>query len=194
MPLTTPRDLFVHELADAMSAEHIILGMLPELAEEASHPELQKALRDHEKETRQQLKNLEQVFKTLGEQPEETTCFAAEGLQKEHQALHEEEPSPEILQMANVAGAAKTESYEIATYTALVRMAKDQGEREVARLLQENLDQEKEMAKRVEAVAKALGDEVKAAAKEALLAEKEAEKGRKAGEKRAKDEERARAA
>ena len=184
MPLTTPRELFVHELADAMSAEHIILGMLPELAEEATHPELQKALRDHEKETRQQVKNLEAVFKALGEQPEPTTCHAAAGLQKEHQALHEEQPSPEILQMANVAGAAKTEHYEIATYTALVRMAKEQGEKDAARLLQENLDQEKAMAKRVEAVAKALGDEAKAAAKEA-------ERVRKEEEKRARDEARA---
>jgi ferritin-like metal-binding protein YciE len=87
--------------------------------------------------------------------------------------------------MANVAAQAKTESYEIATYTALVRMAKDQGEREIARLLQENLDQEKEMAKRVEAVAKALGDEAKAAVKEE-------EQARKAEEKRARDEERER--
>lgn len=179
MSLSTPRELFVHELADAMSAEHIILGMLPELTEEASHPELKKALREHEKETRQQVKNLEAVFKALGEEPEPATCHAAEGLKKEHEALHEEQPTPEILEMANVAGAAKTEHYEIATYTALVRMAKDQGEREAAGLLQENLDQEKAMAKRVEAIAKALGAEAKAAAKEAKAAEKKASQARK---------------
>lgn len=180
MPLTTTRELFVHELADAMSAEHIILEMLPELAKEATDPELQTALRDHEKETRQHVKNLEAVFKALGEQPEPTTCHAAEGLRQEHQALHEEQPTPEILQMANVTGAAKTESYEITSYTALVRMAKEQGERDVTRLLQENLDQEKAMAKRLDAVAKALGDEAKAAAKEGGDA-------RKAEEKRAGD-------
>jgi ferritin-like metal-binding protein YciE len=161
MSLSTPQELFVHELADAMSAEQIILKMLPELEKEALHPEVKKAIQEHERETRQQVKNLEQAFKQLGEEPEPTTCHAAEGLKKEHEALHEEQPSPEILQMANLAGAAKTEHYEIATYTALVQMAKDLGEKEVAALLKENLDQEKAMAKRVEALAKELGKEAK---------------------------------
>lgn len=66
------------------------------------------------------------------------------------------------LAMGNVAGAAKTEHYEIATYTALVQMAKDLGERDAAALLKENLDQEKAMAKRVEAIAKELGKAAKA--------------------------------
>jgi ferritin-like metal-binding protein YciE len=161
MSLATPHELFVHELADAMSAEQIILKMLPELAREARHPEVKQAIQEHERETRQQVKNLEQAFKQLGEQPEPTTCHAAEGLQKEHEALHEEQPTPEILEMANLAGAAKTEHYEIATYTALVQMARDLGQREVATLLKENLDQEKAMAKRVQALSKELGKAAK---------------------------------
>jgi ferritin-like metal-binding protein YciE len=162
MSLTTPRELFVHELADAMSAEHIILGMLPELAKEARNPEVKQVIQEHERETKQQVKNIEQAFKQLGEEPEPTTCHAAEGLKKEHEALHEEQPTPDILEMANLAGAAKTEHYEIATYTALVQMARDLGEREVAALLKENLDQEKAMAKRVQALAKELGKAAKA--------------------------------
>src|SRR3712207_2032590 len=120
MPLTNPRELFVHELSDAMSGEQIILKMLPELGKEAQHPEVRQAFKEHEAETKQQIKNLEQVFKQLGEEPEQTTCFAAEGLQKEHGALQEEEPPPEVLEMGNLGGAAKTEHYEIATYTTLV--------------------------------------------------------------------------
>ena len=46
-------------------------------------------------------------------------------------------------------------------YTGLIQMAKDLGEREAAQLLQENLDQEKAMAKRVEALAKELGKQAK---------------------------------
>jgi ferritin-like metal-binding protein YciE len=38
VPITTPRELFVHELSDAMSAEQQILKLLPEL---------QQALKDH---------------------------------------------------------------------------------------------------------------------------------------------------
>ena len=167
MPLSTPRELFVHELSDAMSAEQIILKLLPELRKEARHPELKQAFDEHEGETRQQIKNLDEVFKLLGEKPEETTCHAAEGLKKEHEALHEEQPSPEVLELGNRVGAAKTEPYEIATYTGLVQMARDLGERDAVRLLGDNLAQEKAMAKRVEEFSKQLGKEMGQEAKAA---------------------------
>ena len=166
MPLETPRELFVHELADIVSAEHIILKLLPELEREAQHPEVKAAFKEHRAETEGQIKRLEEVFKLLGETPEETTCHAAEGLQEEHEALHEEQPSPEVLEMGNLGGAIKTEHYEIASYTLVAQMARDLGERDVAALLKESLDEEQEMAKRVTALAKELGKEAKQAAKE----------------------------
>ena len=161
MPITTLRELFVHELSDAMSAEQQILKMLPELRKEALNLELIQALKEHEQETKAHIKNLEAVFKQIGEKPEETTCFGVKGLADEHQALHEEDPSPEMLEMANVSGAEKTEHYEMVMYTGLIQMAKDLGERDAAQLLQENLDQEKAMAKRVEALSKELSKQAK---------------------------------
>jgi ferritin-like metal-binding protein YciE len=166
VPLTTPRELFIHELSDAMSAEQQILKMLPELQREAQMPDVKQALKEHEQETRQQVKNLQAVFTQLGEKPEETTCFGIKGLADEHKALHEEDPSPPVLEMANLSGAAKTEHYEMVMYTGLIQMAKDLGEREAATLLQENLDQEKAMAKRVEAFAKEAGKQAKAQTRE----------------------------
>ena len=165
MGLETPRELFVHELSDIMSAEHIILKMLPELEQEALHPDIKKAFKEHRIETEGQIKRLDKVFKLLGESPEETTCHAAEGLKQEHEALHEEQPTPEILEMGNLGGAAKTEHYEIASYTLVTQMARDLGERDVAALLKESLDEEKAMGKRVEALAKELGKEAKDAQK-----------------------------
>jgi len=166
MSLDTPRDLFLHELSDIVSAEHIVLKMLGELQQETGNADVKAALKNHQAETQQQIKNLDKVFKQLGEKPEDTTCHAAEGLKKEHDALKEEQPSPLVLEMGNLAGAAKTEHYEIASYTALVQMAKDLGETEVADLLKENLDQEKEMARTVESLAKQMGKEAKAEMKE----------------------------
>jgi ferritin-like metal-binding protein YciE len=164
MSLSSPRELFVHELADTLSAEQIILGMLPELQKESRHPGAKKAFKEHEQETRQQIKNLQAVFKTIGETPAPTTCYAAEGLKKEHEALRGEQPTPDVLEAGNMGGAAKTEHYEIATYTTLVQMATDLGERDAAKLLRENLNQEKEMAKRVNAISKELGKAAKAKA------------------------------
>jgi ferritin-like metal-binding protein YciE len=157
----TMRELFIHELSDAMSAEQQILKMLPELQKEALNAELKQGLKEHEQETKGQIKNLQEVFKHLGEKPEETTCFGVKGLADELQALREEDPSPEMLEMANVSGAEKTEHYEMVMYTGLIQMAKDLGERDAAQLLQANLDQEKAMAKRVEAISKELGKQAK---------------------------------
>jgi len=168
----TMRELFVHELSDAMSAEQQILKMLSELQKEALNAELKQALKEHEQETKGHVKNLEAVFKQIGKKPEESTCFGVKGLADEHKALHEEDPSPEMLEMANVSGAEKTEHYEMVMYTGLIQMAKDLGEKEAADLLKQNLDQEKVMAKTVESLAKAVGKEAKAQMK---AAEKSAE-------------------
>ncbi len=170
MSLATPRDLFLHELSDTMSAEQIVLKMLGTLQQETGNADVKAALKHHESETKEQIKNLEKVFKQLGEEPEDTTCHAAEGLKQEHDALKEEDPSPLVLEMGNLGGAAKTEHYEIASYTALIQMAKDLGEPEIADLLKENLSQEKEMASTVEKLARQVGKEAKAAMKEEAAA------------------------
>ena len=162
MSLQTPRDLFIHELSDAMSAEHIVLKMLGALEQETQQAEVRKAVTHHQQETEQQIANLRKAFELLGAEPEETTCHAAEGLKKEHDALKEENPSELILELGNLAGAMKTEHYEIATYITLHQMAKDLGEKEVADLLDENLTQEKEMARTVQSLVKDLGKDAKA--------------------------------
>jgi len=163
MPMTTPRDLFIHELSDALSAEQQILKMLPELQKESQIPEVQQAYRQHEQETQHHVQNLQAVFQQIGEKPEATTCFAVKGIAEEHKALHKEQPSADVLEMANLGGADRTEHYEMAMYTGLIQMAKDLGQPQAAQLLQENLDQEMAMAKRVEAFAKTLGTQMASA-------------------------------
>lgn len=155
--MDTPRELLVHELADMMSAESIIVKMLPELAKEAKDPEAKTAFTEHLAETKEQIDRLKQIFKLLGEKPEDTTCYATEGLRKEHEALHEEKPAPDVLALGDLLGAAKTEHYEIASYTGLAQLATELGEREVAALLKETLAEEQAMAKRVIALAKGMG-------------------------------------
>jgi ferritin-like metal-binding protein YciE len=55
--------------------------------------------------------------------------------------------------------AARTESYEIAAYEGLRRMAKALGEDEAVALLDENLKQEKETLREVEKIATRLSNE-----------------------------------
>lgn len=161
MSLESPRDLFVHELSDVMSAEHIILQMLDEMASQTENSQAKKAAQDHRKETEQQIENLKRVFEILGEQPEETTCPAAEGLKTELEELKQEKPKGNVKEIGLLAAANKNEHYEIATYLSLRQMAHDLGENEIADLLNENLQQEKEMSRTVQSLATQIGSEVK---------------------------------
>jgi ferritin-like metal-binding protein YciE len=69
-----------------------------------------------------------------------------------------------VLDLFLTGAAARTEHYEIAAYTGLVTLAKALGENEAAKLLQENLDDEKAMPGVVEDTAKRLGRDIKQSA------------------------------
>jgi ferritin-like metal-binding protein YciE len=167
MTLSTARELFVHELSDTLSAENIIHKMLGQVVKETKLPDARAAFEQHLEETKQHIANVESAFEAIGEKPEKTTCHAAVGLSEEHKALKEEKPTAHALELGLLGGAGKTEHYEIASYTLLVQMAKDLGETEAARLLQQNLDQELAMSKTVEQLAKVVSKDAKAAEKSA---------------------------
>jgi ferritin-like metal-binding protein YciE len=65
MKLESLHKLWIHELKDLYSAENQILEALPKLIQAASHAELQTALGDHLKETRNHVVRLEKIFKGL---------------------------------------------------------------------------------------------------------------------------------
>jgi len=156
MAIQNAKDLFVHELGDLYDAEQRILEMLPQLANESSDGQAKSAFQHHEQQTRQQVKNLEQCFKMLGTQPKHTSCQAIAGLKQEHDNFVKESPSKEILTMFDLGGAAKTTHYEIASYQGLIEKATLMGMKDCAKLLQENLGQEEEMAQKVTQISKQL--------------------------------------
>jgi ferritin-like metal-binding protein YciE len=155
--MTSPEQLFEHELKDMYYAEKTVEKMLPRLAREASNRELTQAFEHHLDETKQQIKNLEQVFSDLGKRAEGEPCPGIEGIKSEHDKfVQEEDASREILDMFLTGAAARTEHYEIAAYTGLVSKARTLGETNAAKLLTENLRQEKEALKKVETISKRL--------------------------------------
>jgi ferritin-like metal-binding protein YciE len=160
MPVQNAQELFVHELSDMYDAEQRIAQMLPELAKEAQDTEFKDALQQHLQETQQQIRNLEQVFQLIGQQPQRQTCFAVQGIKQEHDSFVKEKPSAEILQMFDLGGSAKTEHYEIASYEGLIEQCNEMGQKQCADLLKQNLQQEQAMAKRVDALSKRLGKQL----------------------------------
>jgi ferritin-like metal-binding protein YciE len=155
--MKSAQELFLHELSDMYDAEQRIAKMLPEMAKESHNEQVRQAFQQHEQETQHQIQNLEQCFQVLGSKPEKATCAAIMGLKQEHDSFLKEGPSDEILVLFNLGGASKTEYYEMASYKGLIEKANMMGQKQVAQLLQQNLQQEEAMANRVEQTSRQLG-------------------------------------
>jgi ferritin-like metal-binding protein YciE len=162
--ITTPRELFIHELGDILYVEQkLVEEVLPMLINEVQTDEFRKGLERHLEQTKGHVTNLEQAFDSIGERPEAEKCVGFEGLKKEHEELTNE-IDRSLIDLVDAGAAARTEHYEIAAYTGLIEMARALGETEVVGLLEENLKEEKEALREVESVTKTLRDEHKAAA------------------------------
>ena len=157
--ITSPRELFTHELGDILYVERQLADeALPKLISEVSDEEFRSALEAHLEQTRGHVKNVEQVFELLGEEPSAEKCLGFEGLKAEHDKMLEE-TSAELIDSVDLGAAARTENYEIAAYEGLRRMAKALGEEQAVELLDSNLKEEKEALKLVEKIATRVSNE-----------------------------------
>jgi ferritin-like metal-binding protein YciE len=161
--ITTPRDLFLHELGDILYVERKLVNeVLPKLIGEVQDRKFRTGLERHLEQTKGHITNVEQVFDELGEQAHEEECVGFEGLKKEQEKLVSE-ASDDLVDLVNTGAAARTEHYEIAAYSGLIEMARALGEQNVVTLLDENMKEEKETLREVESVEKTLRDQIKTA-------------------------------
>jgi ferritin-like metal-binding protein YciE len=158
--MQTAHELFIHELQDMLDAEQQLVEALGAQAEESSRPELQKAFQSHQAQTEKQVERLQQVFESIGEEPEEVECKGVRGLIEEHDHFkEEEEPAEDIMDIFNVGAAEKVESYEICAYESLIRLAGLMGHTKAERLLNQNLKEEQATLKKMQAFSKKLKPE-----------------------------------
>jgi ferritin-like metal-binding protein YciE len=158
--MQTAHELFVHELQDMLDAEQQLVEALGAQAEESSRPELQKAFQSHQAQTEKQVERLQQVFESIDEEPEEVECKGIRGLIEEHNHFKEEEdPAEDIMDIFNVGAAEKVESYEICAYESLIRLAKEMGHTKAEKLLNQNLKEEQQTLKKMQAFSKKLKPE-----------------------------------
>ncbi len=141
--MKTLKDLFLDELKDMYDAEQRIARALPKMTKASTCTKLQAALQKHLKETGGQIKNLEQVFKSIGEKATAKKCEATVGLLKEGDEIAKEFKGSPAINAALIAVGQKVEHYEIASYGCLHEWAGLLGHEEAAGLLKENLEQEK---------------------------------------------------
>lgn len=157
-------EFFVDELKDIYWAEKHLVKALPKLKKAATSPELAAAFDKHTQETQTHIATLEQVFELLGEKAVAKKCDAMEGLLKEADSIIEDTDAGTLVRDAGlILAAQKAEHYEIATYGTLRTFAQQMGHDEVAALLQQTLDNEKETDEALTAVAESFINEEAAA-------------------------------
>ena len=140
---TTLRSLFVDELKDAYHAEKQLVKALPKLAKAATSDQLRQALQSHLAETEEHVSRLEQAFEMIDEPVKAKPCAGMAGIIEEGSDLIKEEDKGAALDAGIIAGAQRSEHYEMAAYGTLMAWAKALGHNDVASLLAKTLNEEK---------------------------------------------------
>ena len=164
MKLESLRELLIEQCQDLYSAEQQIVDALPKMVETAYAPELKSAFRQHLEQTKSHVMRLDQVFSSFpNADKEDKKCKGMEGLLKEGKEMIKQDAEPEVKDAGLIAAAQRVEHYEIASYGCARTFAQLLGLNDVARLLQQTLDEEGETDKKLTAIAERINVEAKAA-------------------------------
>ncbi|MES1261148.1 MAG: ferritin-like domain-containing protein [Acidobacteriota bacterium] len=147
------RELLIEEMQDQYDAEKQLVKALPKMAKAASSPELSQAFESHLEETRGHVQRLEKAFEMLGVKAKGKSCAAMKGLIEEAQEVMAKDMPEELLDSAMICAAQKVEHYEMAGYGTLCAWAKAIGMENVAKLLQQTLEEEREADEKLTEVA-----------------------------------------
>lgn len=148
------KDLLIDELHDILSAEEQIVKALPDMVRAAESPELKKAFESHLKETKGHVQRLKKIFKLLKVEVEEKFCMGTKGLIQEcKEVLKEFKTKSPIRDAALISKAQRIEHYEIAAYGTVRTYASELDLDAVADLLQETLDEEGNVDKKLTKIA-----------------------------------------
>jgi len=161
MELQSLRELFLTELQELYSAERQITAALPRMAKAASSRGLRRAFKNHLKETEEHFERLENIFEELGISPSGEDSEGIEGLIRDSERLISEDAEPEVLDAGLIAAAQKVEHYEIAGYGTVRTYAELLGRKDVAKLLQRTLDEEKRADRKLNAIAEEINVEAR---------------------------------
>jgi len=151
----TLHDAFLDELRDSYNAEKQLTKALTKLAKAASNPKLRQAFESHLEETQGHIERLEQVFESLDEKVRGKHCDGIAGIIEEGKSIMEGDFDDTTMDACLIAAGQRAEHYEMAAYGTLVAWAQAMGHTDVAKLLQQTLDEEKAADKKLSGLAEA---------------------------------------
>jgi ferritin-like metal-binding protein YciE len=143
MHLDDLNGLFIHELKDLYSAENQIFDAMPEVIEAVSDDSLRRQLREHFDETRGQIETLEEIFRSLGEDPVGQTCKGMQGLVREASDILSDDADDDVRDAGIIAALQRIEHYEIAAYGTVATYAKMLGHEHALEAFLSVLEEEK---------------------------------------------------
>lgn len=144
MKLKNLEDLLLHELKDLYSAETQLVKALPKMAKAASHRELKDAFEEHLEQTKGHVERLDEIAEMLEKKLTGHTCKAMKGLVEEGADLIAEDAESSVRDAGLIGAAQRVEHYEIAGYGTARCLAEQLGHSEIAELLEQTLEEEKE--------------------------------------------------
>jgi ferritin-like metal-binding protein YciE len=151
--IKTMDDLFLHTLQDIYYAENKIVNSLPDMIESATNAQLKQGLKSHLGETESHVKRLEQVFQMLGKKAKSVNCPAIDGIIEEAGDLTGDVDDKNVLDAAIIAAGQAVEHYEITRYGSLIAWANRLGRSDVAKVLEQTLNEEKAADRKLTSVA-----------------------------------------
>jgi ferritin-like metal-binding protein YciE len=176
-------DLLQDELKDIYDAEKQLTKALPKMMKKATNSELREAIEDHLNQTLQHIERLEQAFEHMGMPARGKKCEGMQHLIAEGSEMIGEADDEDARDAVMIAAAQKVEHYEIASYGTIRTWANLLGRSEVAALMEETLEEEKETDLRLTSIAESFVNE--AAADEDDQQEAPARRGRATTTRRA---------
>jgi ferritin-like metal-binding protein YciE len=138
-------------------AEQKLAQILPTLAQESQEQQVKDAFLQHQQETLQHVRNLEQCFQILGRPPIPVENHGVIGLKQDHDAFLQQGPSAMVLTMFDISAGSKSEYLEMASYAALIEAGTALGQTQCVDLFRQNLQQEEAAAKKLATLAQKLG-------------------------------------
>lgn len=144
MKLKTLEDLLLHELKDLFSAENQLVKALPKMAKAATNEKLKAGFQEHLEQTKGHVQRLEQIADSIGKKLTGHKCKAMEGLVEEGAELISEDTEDSIRDAGLIGAAQRVEHYEIAGYGTARALATKLGHEDIADLLEQTLEEEKE--------------------------------------------------
>lgn len=146
-------DFFIAELDQMYDAEKQITKALPHAIEAVSSKELKEALRKHLKESEEQVRRLEAIFRELGRNFSGESCKVMESLLKEADKVLQSDFESHVKDAALINCAQHVEHFEIASYGTLKSLAKIFKYDHILKLLEESSKEEGHADKKLTEIA-----------------------------------------